>query len=222
MTSHRPQIQQTRRFMPLIFRRFRATMTIHYPSGGLNGATYMSAAGKALEGFIRDALAAWSPALWHHNFDNVGESNPKLRALRPGDKLALLPPHGRGCLIECKETKSGSTLPFSEVKPHQEISLYKAARVGAYAIVATAFKCRGRWRVFLVWYTDFAHLRRTSGRASIPLDDAGRPACLVELQKLRSQAPGGVWDLQSGIQALESLDAAPLHQMTPTRERRGF
>lgn len=179
------------------------------------------APGKTLEAFIRDALTAW-PA-WHHNFDNTGEVDPrgghKRKQLRPADKIAFLPPDGRGALIECKECKSG-LLAFSRLEPHQEGNLYRAAAMGAMAIIATSFKFRARWRLFLLWYTDFAHLRRSSGRASIPLGDLQRPPCLIELKKLRP--PADAWDLFSGVSALASLDAAPLHHQTPTQERRGF
>lgn len=192
-----------------------------FSAGGTVGGSFVPAApGKTLEATIRDALNALRA--WHVNPDNVGEIEHKRKALRAGDKIAFIPPHGRGCLIECKENASSSRLDFAEVKPHQERSLYTAAGVGALALVATSFKERGRWRVFLLHYTDFAELKRSSGRASIPLTDLQRPDCLVELKKFRSQTLAKEWDLQSCLEALAGLQAAPLHHQTPTQERRGF
>ena len=178
----------------------------------------MPAPGKTLEADIRDALNAIGA--WHHNFENTGVTRHKDKALRPADKIACI--DGPALLIECKENASQNRLDFDELRPHQQTNLYCLAGRRGEAVIATSFKERRRWRTFLIWYTDWAHLKRTTKAASLSLVDGQRSDRFVELKKVEVPHIGRVWDLESGVRELRALGAAPLYHLSPQQERRGF
>lgn len=146
------------------------------------------AKGRGKEWEAQLGVALKTSGAWRYNTNDI---NPAT------DYAAIF--RGLGMLLEAKEVHS-DILPFASISQREQRHLEAVDKAGGLSAILICRAYPNRRRAWLCTWPDWCHLQETLGRKSIPLDDARRPAELVELERIeRPHGLGRAFDLQVAL-----------------------